>query len=225
MTALRLAAAAVVVSLANAASASTVNFVSGSGLNQLGSFVGTIDYTYNAGKNGTLTLSLTNTSPAANGGYITGMAFNAPLGIKLDAVSGFGKFGLTGKSNSRSVSASPWGSYSWGIVLGGSWTGGGKPADGIAVGHTQTFVLTVTAATDAAASALTSSSFFTKNSPSDPAMAVRLRGFVNSGSDKVPAEEWNPVTFQPSSGPVTIPLPGAALAGSVGLLGLIVRRR
>lgn len=211
--------------MATAASASTVHFISGTSLNQLGSFVGSIDYAYNSGKSGTLTLSITNTSPAANGGFITGMAFNAPLGIKLDASSGFGNFGLMGKANSKTVSASPWGSYSWGIALGGSWTGGGKPADGIGVGQTQTFVLMVTAPTPSAASALTSASFFTKNSPSDPAMAVRLRGFVNSGSDKVPAEDWSPVSLQPGSAPVTIPLPGAALAGSVGLLGLLSRRR
>lgn len=219
------AAAVVVLSLAATATASTINFVSGTGLNQLGSFVGTIEYAYSSGKNGTLTLSITNTSPAANGGFITGLAFNAPRGVKLEPASGFGSFGLLGQPSAQTVSANPWGNYSWAIVLGDSWIGGGRPVGGIPVGQTRTFVLSVVSPSAAVASALTSASFFTRNSPSDPAMAVRLRGFVDGGSDRAPAEEWNPASSQPNSGPVTTPLPGAALAGSVGLLGLISRRR
>src|SRR5262249_23276367 len=47
-------------------------------LNGLGKFDGTFDYTPVDANHGTLSITLKNTSPAANGGYLTAFVFNNP---------------------------------------------------------------------------------------------------------------------------------------------------
>ena len=72
---IKLAAAALALGLtASVASAAstTFNITDGTPHSGLGTYTGTIDYD----GAGLLSISLTNTSPAANGGYITGFLFN-----------------------------------------------------------------------------------------------------------------------------------------------------
>ena len=60
--------------------------ISGSaGTDGLGSFTGTFDYIPIDDFSGTLIVALTNTSPAANGGFITAFVFNIPDGVDVGA--------------------------------------------------------------------------------------------------------------------------------------------
>jgi len=147
----------------------------------LGTFTGTLDYNPGIGS-GTLIISITNTSPVANGGFLTGFAFNidsADAGALATLQPGATHpFLDTGSEN-----APPFGTYDAGAALGADWSGGGSPNSGIAVGATGTFTFNVVAS-DAAS--LTASSFI--NGPNEFDFVVRFRGFKDGGSDKVPSE-------------------------------------
>lgn len=170
----------------------------------LGAFEGTLEYTAQTPTAGVLTVSLTNTSPAENGGLITGFvlrfgAGDAGASATLDsATHPFVDLGAG--------SAPPFGAFDAGAALGGSWTGGGSPNGGIAVGATGVFTFDVLAA-DAAS--LSAGSFVTQGEPYG--MVVRLRGFEDGGSDKVPG--------------VLVPGPGAAGVIGAGVVVAGARRR
>jgi MYXO-CTERM domain-containing protein len=145
----------------------------------LGTFTGSIDYT---AATSTLIISLTNTSPLANGGFITGFVFN------IDSVDAGASATLQAGAthpflNTGTESASPFGNYEAGAALGGDWTGGGSPNSGIAVGGTGMFTFLVSASDSLS---LTASDFITSQGPSQWDFVVRFRGFVDGGSDKVP---------------------------------------
>jgi hypothetical protein len=155
----------------------------------------------------TLTVTLKNTSPAANGGFITGFVFNNPD----DAITGISKvsfdpseFELLNSSNA--VSASPFGQFDFGAALGGAFLGGGSPNDGIPVGETGTFVFK---ATGTGVGNLTFEDFVnelsvakekkkkdekkkvTDDEEEDTSLqffAVRFKGFEDGKSDKVAGE-------------------------------------
>lgn len=148
----------------------------------LGAFTGSLNYEFNAGANyWELTVTLTNTSPAANGGFITGFIFNiesSDSNAMATLVSGTHPF-----QNAPFQSGSPFGApYRSGAALGGNWLGSGGASQGIAVGDTGVFKFSV-AASDAAL--LTASSFM--NGPYEFDFVVRYRAFNDDGSDKVPA--------------------------------------
>jgi MYXO-CTERM domain-containing protein len=182
---------------ASAAWAGTIN-ISGSGT--WGSFAGTLTYTHVSGNNGTLDVSLTNTSAPANGGYLTGFVFDiidGGPGRTASLVS-------TSKSGFQLLlneSAPPFGTFDTGAALGGSWLGGGNPSGGIPVGGTGLFTFAINAPN---AAALTSSSFVGTSAPYR--FVVRFRGFANGESDKVP-------------------VPGPASAALMGLGMLVATRR
>src|SRR4051812_15475674 len=96
---------------------------SGAGIEGLGSFTGSLAYD-NASS--VFSVTLTNTSAANVGGFITGFAFNVAGGATTSLLGGGGSFvGVSG------VSASPFGTFEQGAAIGGNWLGGGKPGDGI----------------------------------------------------------------------------------------------
>jgi hypothetical protein len=199
--------------LAAAAGAAIVPITSNSSLSTegLGAFVGTLDYNFLGGTTGQLDVTLTNTTAAATGGYITAFMFRPPDEL--------GAFGCSLISSSYAAmtnipagaSGSPFpGPWIGGAGLGGSWLAGGAPGGGIAIGQTGSFSFTITGAN---ASMLTSDSFVSGDLVSDPyAFVVRLRGMEQGGSDKVPANQ--------------LPAPGAlGLLGAAGLCGATRRRR
>ena len=118
----------------------------------------------------TLTITLANTSPAANGGYITADAFNIGTAQLLAGSfsttdSGFGLFGST--------SVSPYGTRDTLISsTNGQWLGGGSPSGGIGVGEAATFTLSF-----ASLGGLTEHSVLASS-------LVRFRGFLDGDSDK-----------------------------------------
>jgi MYXO-CTERM domain-containing protein len=172
----------------------------------LGDFDGSIEYTFDALTGGELTITLTNTSPAANGGFLTGFVFN------INSVDGGAHAMLTddgafnGFDDTGVESAPPFGTYDAGAALNGNWSGGGSPAGGIGIMQTGVFTFDVMAAD---ASTLTALSFIT--GPLDYNFVVRFRGFKDGGSDKVPGQ--------------VVPAPGAmALLSLAGLAGVSRRR-
>ena len=162
-------------------------------------FNGLMDYSFSGGESGVLTISLTNTTEASIGGFLTGFVFN--MHSSDDSAS----IALSSASNVSFLdtgveSASPFGMYDSGAALGANWTGGGSPSFGIGTGESATFDFTIFASD---ASSLTASSFIT----TDNDFAVRFRGLNNGGSDKL----------------TTTPAPSAAAL--LAMSGLIAGRR
>lgn len=202
---------------ASVACADTITF-SGSEVSteNLASFTGSMTWNYSGGGVGSLVVSLTNTSDSANGGYMTGFAFNTSFtGLNLT---------LCGAPNAswliqQNASGSPFGTFDWAAALGGNFLGGGSPDAGIAVGDTGVFTFCVKG-DDSIVSGLSASSFFDGDCTCEPGeenrypFAARFRGFNDGGSDKV-------IACPPSVVPVPMPV---ALAAA-GLLGVGFMRR
>jgi hypothetical protein len=190
----------------------------------LGSFTGSIVVTPNGDDAAILTITITNTSPLANGGFITAIAFNNPddviTGAVLDpdppAAPGE-NFGLDFDPND--VNGAPFGQFDFVLSTGGSFNGGGPPANGLAVGETGVFVIDITGV---GADELTQEDF--ENAFSVPPgdgqgvqfLVVRFRGFEDDGSDKVAANV--------GTGAV-VPEPASVALGLCGAAGLAGVRR
>jgi hypothetical protein len=178
----------------------------------LGHFSGSITYTFLGGTAGRLDVSLTNTTAASVGGYITAFMFRTP------AEAGTVTSSLTAWDNNLATSIPPGasgvpfpGSWIGGAGLTASWLAGGSPTAGIAVGSTGTWSFAIAAAS---ASTLTASSFIRDTVNTDIyAFIVRFRGMIEqpggTDSDKVPGRD--------------LPAPGAAAL--VGMASLMTRRR
>ena len=207
------AGVAMVACLAPAAFAGPVDIQgdTGNSTEGLGDFTGTIDYTFTGGDTGTLIIELTNTSNAANGGFITAFVFNINssdngASATLTSTTDSDFENITGDG----LEAPPFGTFEAGAGLNGDFTGGGNPSRGIAVGDTETFTFEVEAS-DAAT--LESRDFVL--GPNEFDFVVRFRGFENGGSDKVPGAPAN-----------IIPLPAPLVMAAIGLpMALVISRR
>lgn len=189
-----------------ATQAAIVNITSNSSLSteNLGSFIGTLNYTFLGGTSGNLDVSLTNTTPASIGGFITAFMFRPPaeLGVFTAVLAASDHGSMTDIPSGASGAPFP-GVWLGGAGLEGSWLSGGSPNDGVAIGGTGHWSFSITGAN---ANLLTSDSFVS----ADPyAFIVRFRGMNDDGSDKVPANQ--------------LPSPGAMAL--LGLGGLMSRRR
>jgi hypothetical protein len=204
-----LACSATIAVASFASTASGALSIAGSnGLEGLGSFTGSMTWTYLGSGAGTLAVSLTNTSPAGNGGRITGFAFNGVAGVNL-TLSTAPNGSWSGMSG---VAASPFPDFDFGAALGGNWLGGGSPNAGIGVGSTGAFTFDVSG-DDTLLASLSDASFF--DASNGYGFAARFRGFADGGSDKVPGE----VLVTPL--PQTLGLAAASIAG----LALLRRRK
>jgi hypothetical protein len=198
--------------------------ISGSaGTEGLGSFTGTFDYIPIGDFSGTLIVELTNTSPAANGGLITGFLFNIPIGVDVGAGTTLAPSShplvlVGGPSFSNSASGAPFGDFDIGAALGGNWLGGGSPVNGIAVGDTGTFQFNlVGTGLDGPLGPgdfLSTLSNDASTGWGEQAFVVRFKGFEDGGSDKVPMDTLG----EP------IPEPGTMILLSLGLASLSARR-
>jgi hypothetical protein len=189
------------------------------GLSGLGSYQGSLSYESSDAQHATLTIVLQNTSPAANGGYLTAFVFNNP-GDKITAASlaGPAHFSLLGDSGFHNgINGAPFGQFDLGASTGGSFEGGGQPSKGLGVGATGTFTFTLTGN---GLDTLSATSFLATNSVGPGAgegvmpFVARFRGFVNGGSDKVP--DPLPRTVSQTPEPATLGLAGTGLLTLLG---------
>jgi hypothetical protein len=165
-----------------------------------------------------LTIDLTNTTPAAVGGFLTGFVMNNPDPGKIMGISSFStntsftQLGLSAKGEN----GAPFGQFDLGAALGGNWQGGGSPSSGLAATQTGTFAFTFSGT---GLDTLTGQSFVTALS-TGPGIGqgaqffvARFRGLPNDGSDKVPA--------------MAVPEPATSallLAGLLAVGGIFTRR-
>ena len=189
-----------ITALASQARATSIGFCSGQ-LENLGNCTKTVDF--DAASN-LLRITLANTSPAANGGFLTADAFNLGAAdtadIQVVSFAGdphFPAFTLNPAAPSigGDINVAPFGTREFVIsATSGAWLGGGNPSGGIPVGQSATFTLVLSAD-------ITEASLFGLNE------AIRFRGFENGGSDKTSTT----LTAVPE--PSTLLLLGAALVG------------
>jgi hypothetical protein len=120
----------------------------------IGDFDGTITYNPTMGNMGQLLISLTNTSEAANGGFITAFVFNTGDADDpdVDYISGAANF-----QGIFDVNGQPFGmGFVAGASTSDSFEGGGNPSAGLGVGDVGNFEFKITA-DNAAPSTSTSS--------------------------------------------------------------------
>ena len=189
---------------AGSAEASIVNFVSNPGLEGLGAFAGSMEWTDGGAGSGLLRVTLTNTSPIANGGYLTGFAFRMLYKdqVKIEYASSH-----PGWSGIAEPDCNPFGEFDYGAALGGNWLGGGSPVLGIGVGQTFVFRYDVRGEESLLATIIAHDFF---DETEGWGFAARFRGFADGGSDKVTA---------------SLPSPGALALLALGSLGARRRRR
>jgi hypothetical protein len=124
----------------------------------------------------TLTITLMNTSPTANGGYITADAFDLLGAATITAFAttdaDFILFPAP-PSDGGVVNVAPFGEREFVIGLDNTFEGGGSPVAGISTGTSATFTLTL----GGNYSLVTEASVFNSE-------VVRFRGFADGSSDK-----------------------------------------
>ena len=163
----------------------------------LADFTGFLDYQFLGGNQGQLTVTLTNTTDPAKGGYLTAFMFRTPdsFGAFTSTLVSSTYAGMTNIPAGSSGSPFP-GAWLGGAGLGASWLSGGSPNNGVAAGSTGQWVFSITGVM---ASALDAVNFVDGDAY---AFIVRFRGLDDDCSDKVPA---------------ATPAPGALVLGAMGL--------
>jgi len=182
----------------------------------IGDFSGTLTFTPSTSSTGILTVSLTHTTSGFAEAYITGFVFLLPEGITATSVTSSTHPSFELLTEKKALSAPPFGEFDTGAALGGDWTGGGKPQDGIGIGtgipDTGIFDFELTRT---GLGAGTIDDFLSEVTEREWFVA-RIRGFEPcGGSDKVPAD----IASVPE--PATLVLLGSGLA----LMGLLGRRK
>ena len=219
--------------MAGDARADTIGITSAGGTSteSLGSFTGIVEFNANGFANGAdLSFKLTNTSPANNGGYITGFVFNvAKPGLTVMFADVDGKGNGFDDVTGKGLKATPFGTFEEGAAIGGALLGGGSPTSGIQVGQTREFLFHV-GGDLSGVSALTfvSEESVPTGGNDGEIFVARFKGFFNDGSDKVVPGEVLPPPPPPPP-PQVVPVPaavwgGASLLGALGV-GRSVRRR
>jgi MYXO-CTERM domain-containing protein len=192
--------------LAAPSAGSMLGFQGITGPTHRGAYHGTMEWIAPGEKEdcGTLIVSLTNDSPAANGGFLTGFAFQVIDGLTLQYLAE-DAFSENTWQHISDVHAPPYGTFDYGAALGGNWLGGGNPNFGIGVGDTKLFAFEVCGSRSILDS-IDVFAFF--DDDEGYGFVARFKGFEDGGSDKLPA---------------VVPVPGALALAAVA--GALARRR
>lgn len=191
----------------------------------LGALEGDLTYNATSATAATLTLSVSNTSPAANGGFLTAFVFNNPSDLITGATLTSAPANFTLLSSPNNINGAPNGQFDFVVTtnpnpnVNNAFEGGGNPNRGIAVGSTGTFVLSFTGTaldTLDEADFLSALSQGTGSGDGFQAFSFRFRGFEDGGSDKV---------TPPDDSTITAPAPAALGLFGLGLIGVALRRR
>jgi hypothetical protein len=163
------------------------------------------------------TLVLTNTSPSANGGFITGVAFDLPGALSAALVNPT-DFAFTLISGAiKVVPITPTREFLLTTDpspdANNSFEGGGNPQTGIAAGSTLTFIFAITGGL------LTDN--FVNESFILNSQVVRFRGFGDGGSDKDIALQLSP-SFAAIA---AIPEAASFLLFGSGLMIFLIRKK
>lgn len=166
-----------------AAEASIVAFNSNPGLNGRGAFSGSMEWNHEAGaSDGRLWVTLTNTSPLTQGGFLTGFAFNTVEGVFV-AFNRDASEGVNARWRGvRNVNAPPYGRFGFGASVNGRFRGNGNPIYGVSVGRTFSYAFDV-AGDSSLLDELNARSFL--DEATGYAFVARFRGFDDGGSDMV----------------------------------------
>ncbi len=157
-----------------------------------------------------LTITITNTSPVANGGFLTAAAFNLTAGTTVNTFNTTNaNFALFGPSPTGwTGNVAPDGTRTHLIsATGNDYNGGGNPSGGTPPGSTVTFTLTL-----ASLNGNTEASVFNS-------LLIRQRGFQDGGSDK------DALTVQSVPEPTSMFLLGAGLIGTAAGLRKRYRKK
>ena len=192
----------------------------GTSTSNLGAYTGSFDYTAFSDTSAQIQISLTNTSVASNGGYLTAIAFNNPsdyIQSSTLAMSGNTNFSILPSDGNvintgDELGGDPYGDFDLGASITNSWIGGGSPTGGLGVGDSATFTFALTGTN---LTSLTADTFFQTLSSGNAgeghqAFAVRFRGFENGGSDKVIGSAGDP-GVAPVPEPSTVVLFGMSI--------------
>jgi hypothetical protein len=219
---------------------SSAALVQDSSTSNLGTFSGTIAVNNISPTSAQIQVTLTNTTNAKLGGYITGFAFNLPVPIASATLTPnpTGNFNLAGGGTFNNsigsyddVPGQPYGFFDIGAGLGTDGSlNGGTPNTGLASGASQTFIFDITSFAGGfdlntlSAQLLLSLASANAQGGGAQAFLVRFRGFKNGGSDKVVINPEPPPPTNPPPPNGVVPAPPALVLGLIGFGGLFLGR-
>lgn len=223
-----LIAAVGVMSMQATAATTTLSFVSTtSGVHgTLGKYTGSMTWDSSSQE---LKVTINVLATTATGGKLTGVAFGGPVGAGMwSLIQAPTSFAQLGGASAGSINAQPFGYFNAGAGNGSNWMGGTPDPNGIAAGHSATFVFKLVGSglpTDVSA--------FWQTHPNNPngqpqnppggafGLVARFQGFDATVDPEDPTSDKSPAILQM----VVVPVPAPVLLAGLGLIGVAAARR